>query len=86
LEAEALFILPVGKEALAGAVLRKAILAPVRVLGGHDPFDRAQPVVQPPRGVMELVQQFLVRTGQRRGGFPLGDVVKDDPRQANEQD
>jgi len=60
------------------------MISPTRIFGGHDPLDRIQAVIEPASGVMQLVQQFLVATAQRRRSLPLRYVVEDEPRQANE--
>src|SRR5829696_7669837 len=63
---------------------RQALLAPGRIFGGHDALDRAQAIVEPARRIVEVVEQFLVRPGQPRGGLPPRDVVEHQPRQADE--
>jgi hypothetical protein len=51
-------------------LLGRALLAPVGVLGGHDPLDRAHPVVEPAGEVVQFLQQPLVAAGQRRRRLP----------------
>ncbi len=75
-----------GQQPLACAAVRDAMLAPGGVLRVHDPLDRADPVVKPPRHFVQVVEQSLVAGRERLRLLPLGDVVEDQPRQADEQD
>src|SRR5690242_9466690 len=77
--------LTVREQALAIFAARQALLAPVRVLGRHNPLDRAQAIVQAARRIMQLVEQLFVARRQRGSLLPLGDIVKDQPRQADKE-
>src|SRR3546814_16186737 len=57
---------------------------PVGVVGGDDPFDRREPILEPAGGVVQVVEQFLVLAGQRRRLLPLGDIVEEEPGKSND--
>ena len=48
-------------------LVRRALLAPVGVLGGHDALDRAHPVIQPP-GLVGVADQSLRKGDQILAG------------------
>jgi hypothetical protein len=62
----------------------QALLPPVRVLRGHDPFDRAQPVVESARRFVELVEKLFVARCQRRRLLPFRHIMENEPRQSDE--
>ena len=53
-------LLPVREQALAVLTAGQALLTPIGIFGGHDPFDRAEPVVELTRGLVQFVEQLFV--------------------------
>ena len=64
----------------------QALLPPIRVLRGHDPLDCAEPVIEPARRVVKIVEKLLVTRGERLRLFPLRHVMKDQPRKTEADD
>jgi hypothetical protein len=54
------------------------------MIAGNQALDRIHPLVEPAGKLVQLFEQRFVVIGKGRGGLPLGDVMKDDPRQTNE--
>ena len=60
-------------------------LPPAGILGGHDPLDRLQPVVETAGHIVHLVEQLFILGGERRRTLPLRHIVEDQPGQADEE-
>jgi hypothetical protein len=70
---------------MGAALCPQARRAELRIFGSHQALDGVHALFKAACQRVEFLQQPLVAAGQRGGGLPLGDVVEDDPRQADEQ-